>query len=98
MLFSCKSTPDGIIDKKNMALIVADLQLAEAKVSRFNLRGVDSSRIAYSYLEKNIFKKYKIDSAKYVKSFDYYALDKSALLKIYSEAESILEKRKNKTP
>ena len=96
LFFSCKSVPDDIIDKKTMSKLIAELQTTEAKVSRFNLRGVDSSRVAFKYLEKKILKKYKIDSLLYTKSFDYYAKDKSSLFKIYKDAEKIIEKTKDK--
>jgi hypothetical protein len=54
--FSCKSSPDGIIENKTMAIVFADLKTAEAKVSRLNLTGVDSSRVAFKYLENQIIK------------------------------------------
>ncbi|MCP9765783.1 DUF4296 domain-containing protein [Lacihabitans soyangensis] len=94
--FSCKSSSEDVIDKKTMAIVFAELKTAEAKVSRLNLTGVDSSRVAFKYLEKQIYKKYKVDSAQYLKSFDFYAKDKKQLLSIYIEAEKIIEKNKNK--
>ena len=78
-----------------MAVVFAELKTAESMVSRLNLSGVDSSRVAFKYLEKRIYKKYKVDSANYVRSFDYYAKDKNQLLLIYQEAEKITEKNKN---
>jgi hypothetical protein len=96
--FSCKSSPDGIIEKKTMAIVFADLKTAEAKVSRLNLTGVDSSRVVFKYLEKQIYTKHKIDAAQYLKSFDFYAKDKKQLLSIYIQAEKIIEKNKNKNP
>lgn len=94
--FSCKSSSEDFIDKKTMAIVFAELKTAEAKVSRLNLTGVDSSRVAFKYLEKQIYKKYKIDSVLYLKSFDFYAKDKKQLLSIYVQAEKIIEKNKNK--
>ena len=79
-----------------MAIVFADLKTAEAKVSRLNLTGVDSSRVAFKYLEKQIYKKHKIDSVLYLKRFDFYAKDKKQLLSIYVQAEKIIENNKNK--
>jgi hypothetical protein len=93
--FSCKSSPDGVIDKKTMAAVLAELKTTEAKVSRLNLVGVDSSRVAFKYLESQVYKKYKINPNEYLKSFDFYAKDKRQLLSIYSQAEKIIEKNKN---
>lgn len=96
LVFSCKSSTSDFIDKKTMAVVFADLKTAEAKVSRLNLTGVDSSRVAFKYLEKQIYKKYKVDSLKYLQSFDFYAKDKKQLLYIYDQAAKIIEKSKNK--
>lgn len=93
--FSCKSSPDGVIDKKTMAAVLAELKTTEAKVSRLNLVGVDSSRVAFKYLESQVYKKHKINANEYLKSFDFYAKDKRQLLSIYSQAEKIIEKNKN---
>lgn len=94
--FSCKSSPNGIIDEKTMAVVLAELKTVEAKVSRLNIVGVDSSKVAFKYLESQVYKKHKINAHQYLKSFDYYAKDKKQLLSIYTKAEKIIEKNKNK--
>jgi hypothetical protein len=94
--FSCKSSPEDVIDKKTMGMVLAELKSAEAKVGRLNLVGTDSSRVAFKYLEDKIYKKYNIDSASYLKSFDFYAKDKKQLFSIYLQAEKIIETNKNK--
>lgn len=78
-----------------MAILISQLQNAETKVNRMNFNGVDSSRVVFKYLETTILKKYKTDSLSFVKSFDYYAKNKSDLLKIYGLAEKLLTAEKD---
>ncbi len=94
---SCKQEKrkGEILDTKTMAILISQLQNAEAKVNRMNFNGVDSSRVVFKYLETTILKKYKTDSLSFVKSFDYYAKNKSDLLKIYGLAEKLLTAEKD---
>ena len=96
-MFSCNSSNEKFIDKTKMSMIFAELKLAESQVSRLNFMGADSAKVAFKYLEKEIYKKYKIDSLQYLNSFDFYAKDKKELLRIYEGAENII-KNKNKNP
>lgn len=96
-MFSCNSSNEKFIDKTKMSTIFAELKLAESQVSRLNFMGADSAKVAFKYLEKEIYKKYKIDSLQYINSFDFYAKDKKELLSIYEGAENII-KKKNKNP
>jgi hypothetical protein len=96
-MFSCDSSNKKFIDKTKMSVIFAELKLAESQVSRLNFMGADSAKVAFMYLEKEIYKKYKIDSLQYINSFDFYAKDKKELLSIYEGAENII-KKKNKNP
>ncbi|WP_310588137.1 DUF4296 domain-containing protein [Lacihabitans sp. LS3-19] len=95
-MLSCNSSNEKVIDKTKMSIVFAELKLAESQVSRLNFMGADSAKVAFKYLEKEIYKKHKIDSLQYLNSFDFYAKDKKELLKIYEGAEAIIEKKKNK--
>lgn len=96
-LFSCNSSEKTPISKENMTKIIADLQMAEAKVSRLNLAQIDSAKFIFKGLEKDIFKKYNTDSVSFVKSYDIFAKDKQELWNIYDKAQLILEPAKAKT-
>lgn len=94
---SCKQekTKGDILDTKTMAILISQLQYAEAKANRMSFNGIDSSRVAFKYLESKVLKKYKTDSLSFVESFDYYAKNKSDLLKIYELAEKLLTAEKD---
>jgi hypothetical protein len=99
-LFTCVSCKQDkkngeILDAKTMAILISELQFAEAKANRMSLNGMDSSKVAFHFLEKKIFKKYKTDSLSFVKSFDFYAKNKSELLNIYKTAEDLLTAQKD---
>ncbi len=99
-LFTCISCKQGdikgeILDSETMSILISELQFAEAKANRMSFNGIDSSKVAFHYLEKQIFKKYKTDSLNFVKSFDFYAKNKNQLLKIYEKAENLLTAQKD---
>lgn len=93
-LISCRSGNNDLLEKKTMASILADLQWTEAKVSRMSFINPDSATVAFKVLEKEIYKKYKTDSATFAKNYDEYSKRKEDMLDIYVSAERILEKRK----
>jgi tRNA(Ser,Leu) C12 N-acetylase TAN1 len=97
-LVSCgKSTDNSFkrIDDKTMAKIVADLQLLEARVSRLNFQGVDSSKVVFNHFQDQIFKKYKTDSANYARSYKFYAERPAEFSQIYDEVIKILESKRD---
>lgn len=95
-LFSCKSETTPTIDKSKMAQILGDLHWIEAKVSRFNFRNQDSTKVAFRELEKEVYKKYNTDSVTFNKNYDLYAKDKAVMMAIYADAEKYLEQKKLK--
>ncbi|MCU0324678.1 MAG: DUF4296 domain-containing protein [Spirosomaceae bacterium] len=97
MALACKSAPDppkGSIDAETMSKIIADIHLAEAKVSRLSFQEFDSTKVAFKYFEQKIFAKYKVDTAQYRKSYDFYAAHPEYMTDIYDNAVKILEKKK----
>ncbi len=90
---SCKS---DLYDKKElnrMANIIVDLQRLESKINRQNFQDPDSSKMAYKFLEKEIFKKHKTDSARFSQDFNKLAQNKERLLEVYTMAEKIVDKK-----
>lgn len=99
-VLACKGLPkppEGTIDENTMAKMLADIHLTEAKVSRMNFRGFDSSMVAFQVLEADIYKKYKTDSITYKKSYDFYASNPQYLTLIYEESVKILEQQQKES-
>lgn len=87
--------PADVLPKEKMPLLVAELELAETKVSRMNLQHFDSSKVAFRYLEDQILAKYKLDTAQYYKSYRFYASYPEYMFGIYEEALKLVEAKKD---
>jgi hypothetical protein len=87
-IFSCADPvviPENVLSKEKMALILTDVQEAEAQIQSLSLERNDSTKaIAYGYY-KSIFEKHKITPEKFRESFDFYANNLGILDKIYDE-------------
>ena len=82
-----------------MADILTEVHMAEARISRINLRSVDSSHIAYKHLEDQIFRKFGVDTATYRKSYIFYSSHPTNMEAIYKQVtEKLQKKTKMKKP
>jgi hypothetical protein len=81
-----------------MAHILTEVHLAEARVTKMNRVSQDSNTLIYKHLEKQIFRKYKVDTAAYSKSYTYYSSDPDQLAEIYKKVTEELERRKKPVP
>lgn len=92
--------PDNLINEDRMANILAEVHIAEARVSRLNLRSIDSSNIVYKHLESQIFRKFGVDTAAYRKSYIFYWSHPADMEAIYKKVTEKLTIRKDsaKTP
>ena len=80
-----------------MAKILADIHITEAKVNRLSFQAYDSTRVVYLEYERRIMAKYKVDTARYKASYQFYVQNPSLMVKVYDETLNILdEKKKNK--
>ena len=99
-LISCigdPASPSDVIDINTMAKILADIHITEAKVNRLSFQAYDSTRVVYLEYERRIMAKYKVDTARYKASYQFYVQNPSLMVKVYDETLNILdEKRKNK--
>ncbi|RFS16371.1 DUF4296 domain-containing protein [Emticicia sp. C21] len=99
-LISCigdPTPPSDVIDIKTMAKILADIHLTEAKVNRISFQVYDSTRVVYLEYERRIMAKYKVDTARYKTSYQFYVQNPGLMVKVYDETLNILdEKKKNK--
>lgn len=76
-----------------MSAILTEIHLAEARVSRMSLGSADSSNIVYKRLEKQIFKKLKVDTSAYTKSYVYYSSHPRQMETIYTKIADNLKKK-----
>jgi hypothetical protein len=93
--------PENLIPENQMADILTEVHMAEARVSRLSLRSVDSSNIAYKHLESQIFKKFGVDTARYRKSYIFYSSHPADMEAIYQQVTEKLKKKidtKSKKP
>ena len=110
LLFSCEKEekkPEDILSEEQMIGMMIDFRIAEGQVATLTL-GQDSSINLFRELEKRIFSKHKVDSAIYVKSYQYYMLrPKDALyitdavidsLKVRSQKRTSTGKPEDKKP
>ncbi|GAB3034088.1 hypothetical protein GCM10027185_39890 [Spirosoma pulveris] len=85
--------PENLLTEEQMASILTEVHLAEAKISRINLRSIDSSNIVYKHLESAIFKKNGVDTATYRKSYIFYSSHPADMESIYQRVTERLKKK-----
>jgi hypothetical protein len=85
--------PAGLIDEEEMANILTEVHMAEARVSRLSLTSIDSSQVAYKHMEKQIFKTFGVDTAAYRKSYVFYSSHPANMAVIYKQVTENLQKK-----
>lgn len=95
LILSCKEEvvkkPENLIEKEVMVNVMYDLALLEA-IKYQSPNALQAHKINP---DEYIYKKYKIDSAQFVKSNMYYASDYKEYKKMYDQINSRLEKNKS---
>ena len=95
LIFSCKEEvvkkPENLIEKDIMVDVMYDLALLEA-IKYQSPNALQAHKINP---DEYIYKKYKIDSAQFVRSNMYYASDYKEYKKMYDQINSRLEKNKS---
>jgi hypothetical protein len=88
-----EAPPADIIPVEKMVSIMADIQMAEASIGLMPLS--HSKAVArYATEEANIFKKYRVDSLRYQKSYSYYITQRNTIKKLYQMVMDTLLMRK----
>lgn len=86
--------PENLLSKETMIQVMADMQLAEAKVK--NLRvSTDSARQVYSIYELHIFEKRGIEPEQYKESYQYYLSSYEEMRKIHTALIDTLNQRQS---
>lgn len=99
LLLACSEEdkrPGDLIPEEEMAKILADIHLEEAQVTNLQLRSLDSSVTVYEALQQKIWKKYKVDTLLYRKSYSFYTSHPTYLAEIYEQVEKNLDRREKK--
>ncbi len=97
LLLGCQAPedqkPDDLIPEDRMADILTEVHLAESQTSRLSLGSTDSSRVAYKHIETKLFRKMKVDTAVYSRSFIFYSSHPKYLERIYQNVVDQLKKK-----
>ena len=88
---SSSKSPEDLMSKETMAAILTDIHLAEARITKMNLRSMDSSVVIFNKLQQDIWDKHNTDSSYYRKSYAYYASNPEKLSEVYEIVGKYLE-------
>ncbi len=85
--------PEGTLSEEKMATILSEIHIAESRVTRLQLKSLDSSLLIFGRLKDGIWKKHKVDTLAYHNSYDYYMLHPKQMSKIYEKVQKKIEAR-----
>jgi hypothetical protein len=84
--------PEGIIPRDSMVNLLADMQLAEARIQSISLERNDSTKqVSYGYY-KYIFTQHHTTPLQFKKSFDYYSHHLTTFSNMYDDVITRLSK------
>lgn len=84
--------PEDLLPKEKMAVVMADMAEAEAKIKNLRLP-VDSGRQIYRIYENTIFKNRGVTSERYKESYQYYLLNYKEMSAIHNAIIDTLSRR-----
>ena len=76
-----------------MASILADIHVAESRVTKLQLKSLDSSLMIFGKLKADIWKKYKVDTLNYRNSYSFYMTHPKQMAEIYEKVNKKIEVR-----
>lgn len=94
---SCSSgseKPENLLSKETMIQVMADMQLAEAKVKNIRV-STDSARHVYSIYELQILDAHGIDPEQYKSSYQYYLDSYDEMAEIHTALIDTLNQRQS---
>ena len=84
--------PENVLSQEEMVRIMADMQLAEAKVK--NLRvSTDSARHLFSIYELQVFEEWGISPEQYKESYEYYLTQYDVMSDLHTALIDTLTRR-----
>jgi Domain of unknown function (DUF4296) len=98
LLIACSSEdkPVNLIAQDKMAKILADVHIAEARVSNMHFSNQDSSLLVYQRIRWQIMKKNNADTAVFRSSLRYYITHPEDFKSVYGQVKKELEDRRKK--
>jgi hypothetical protein len=96
LLSACETeekAPKGTLSEEKMATILSEIHLAEARVTRLQLKSLDSSLLIFSKLQSDIWKKQMVDTLVYKNSYNYYMSHPQKMTRIYEKVTKKIEAR-----
>jgi hypothetical protein len=90
---SADKPPVGTLAQDEMASILSDIHIAEARITKLQLRSSDSSQMVFDKLKQEIWKKYKVDTLAYRNSYNYYMSNPRQMSQIYEKVNKKIEAR-----
>jgi len=88
--------PEGTLSEEKMAAILTDIHIAESRVTRLQLKSLDSSILLFDKLKKEIWQKNKVDTVAYRNSYSYYMTHPEYMTRIYANVTKKIESREKK--
>lgn len=88
--------PKDVLSPQKMRSVLIDIHLLEGKIAESGYIYPDTATINYVRGSKIIWKKHKIDSVYFRKSFQYYTQNPTILTQIYQEVVDSLSLREVK--
>ena len=88
--------PENTIPEEKMSLILTDIHLLEARVSRVSVISIDSSTLITEKMKKDIFKKHQTDTATYNRSYKFYSTHPELMERVYEKVVKNIQKRVDK--
>lgn len=100
-LSSCEKTapakPDYILSQEQMVKTLAEVYIAEQKVSRLQLNA-DSAAVVFGSLEKKVFSNLNVHDSVFRASLDYYMDHPKEMERIYGALVDSLQLREQRAP
>ncbi|GLU51109.1 hypothetical protein Dfri01_05700 [Dyadobacter frigoris] len=88
-----ETPPDGTLSEEKMADILTDIHIAESRVTRLQLKSLDSSILIFDQLKQGVWKKYKVDTLVYRNSYSFYMTHPQYMTRIYENVAKQIEQR-----
>ncbi|MCF0059339.1 DUF4296 domain-containing protein [Dyadobacter sp. CY356] len=88
-----ETPPEGTLSEEKMADILTDIHIAESRVTRLQLKSLDSSILIFDQLKQDVWKKNKVDTVLYKNSYSFYMTHPQYMTRIYEKVAKQIEQR-----
>lgn len=88
-----ETPPEGTLSEEKMADILTDIHIAESRVTRLQLKSLDSSILIFDKLKQEVWKKNKVDTLVYRTSYSFYMTHPQYMTRIYENVKKQIEQR-----